>query len=66
MTPEELKKLRIEHKLTQTDLAALIGRTVDTVRAWEGGRGNIDRFTERALVLMLKQYRQKEARRAAK
>jgi DNA-binding XRE family transcriptional regulator len=38
MTGDELKKLRIQLELTQTQLALLVDRTRDCVAKWESGK----------------------------
>lgn len=42
MTQKELKELRIEHGMTQTCLAMILGVTGATISRWETGRHNID------------------------
>ena len=37
-TPEEIKALRLSIPLTQSAFASLMGVSVKTVEAWEGGR----------------------------
>ena len=43
MTPDELRKLRIQAGLTQEQLADLLGRDRMTVSRWETGKIKIDR-----------------------
>jgi len=38
MDIKELKEWRARHKLTQAQLAALLGLSVDTYRGWEQGK----------------------------
>ena len=38
ITAEQIKALRVAHKLTQVDLAELIGTTCAVVSRWENGR----------------------------
>jgi len=38
MTGDELKKLRLQLELTQTQLALLMDRTRDCVAKWESGK----------------------------
>ena len=44
MRAEEIKKLRKEAGLTQTQLAEITGDSLRTVQYWEAGRHNIERF----------------------
>ena len=44
MDKEEIKKLRKEANLTQTQLAQITGDSLRTVQYWEAGRHNIEKF----------------------
>lgn len=49
MTKEELKKFRKDHKLTQTELADLVGVQVSAVSKWEQGQRKIPQSTIKIL-----------------
>ncbi len=54
MQPNELRFVRTEFGLTQAELAALVGRDVQTIGRWERGENPIDKAAEivvRAKVL---------------
>jgi putative transcriptional regulator len=51
-TPQEIKQVRLDAKMTQKTFAACIGVTPKAVEAWEGGRSRPDGAARRLLGLM--------------
>ena len=51
-TPQEIKQVRLDAKMTQKTFAACIGVTPKSVEAWEGGRSRPDGAARRMLGLM--------------
>jgi DNA-binding XRE family transcriptional regulator len=49
MTPDELRQLRLDRRLTQAELGALLGVTARAVSAWEAGATPIHRIVELAI-----------------
>ena len=50
-TPEEIKEIRLNAKMTQSIFASCIGVTKKAVEAWEGGRSKPDGAARRTLGL---------------
>lgn len=50
-TPDEIKEIRINAKMTQSVFASCIGVTKKAVEAWEGGRSKPDGAARRTLGL---------------
>lgn len=50
-TPEEIKEIRLNAKMTQGIFASCIGVTKKAVEAWEGGRSKPDGAARRTLGL---------------
>jgi transcriptional regulator with XRE-family HTH domain len=40
MEPQELRKLRIAHRLSPSELAAMLGTSADDVLGWEAAKGS--------------------------
>lgn len=53
MKPEELKAIRAKAKLTQEQLAHVLGVSVHTVIAWEKGKNPINKLSEFAIKLAM-------------
>lgn len=51
-TPQEIKQVRLDAKMTQKTFAACIGVTPKSVEAWEGGHSRPDGAARRMLGLM--------------
>jgi len=50
MDKDQLKAWRLDHGLTQKQLAALLPISVESVRAWENDRRPVPAWLEAALV----------------
>lgn len=51
-TPQEIKQIRLNARMTQSVFAQCIGVTQKSVEAWEGGRSTPDGAARRLLGLM--------------
>ena len=51
-TPDEIKEIRLNAKMTQSVFASCIGVTKKAVEAWEGGRSKPDGAARRTLGLL--------------
>ena len=51
-SPQQIKQVRIDAKMTQKTFAACIGVSPKSVEAWEGGRSRPDGAARRLLGLM--------------
>ena len=51
-SPQEIKQVRLDSKMTQKTFAACIGVSEKSVEAWEGGRSRPDGAARRMLGLM--------------
>jgi DNA-binding transcriptional regulator YiaG len=60
MTPTEIKALRLSLKLTQQDLAIILGVSVVTVTRWETGVSVPSPLAENALKSIKEQAEQKQ------
>lgn len=49
MTPQELKAMRRQLRLTQADLAKLFGKSRNAIILWERGKSRIPRWLPYAL-----------------
>ena len=53
-SPQEIRSIRISAKMTQSLFAMVIGVSVKTVQAWQGGRNKPDGAARRLIGLMKK------------
>lgn len=53
-TPQEIRSIRISAKMTQSLFAMVIGVSIKTVEAWEGGRNKPDGAARRLIGLLKK------------
>jgi putative transcriptional regulator len=51
-TPQDIKTLRLEMNLTQKSFAALMGVSVKTIEAWEGGTNQPSGSARRLLEIL--------------
>ena len=51
-TPQQIKQVRLDSKMTQKTFAACIGVSAKSIEAWEGGRAHPDGAARRMLGLM--------------
>ena len=51
-SPQQIKQVRMDAKMTQKTFAACIGVSAKSVEAWEGGRSRPDGAARRLLGLM--------------
>lgn len=51
-TPEEIKRIRLNAKMTQRVFASVIGVSIKTVEAWESGRNKPDGASRRLIGLI--------------
>lgn len=64
MTPAEMKQLREEMELTQTELAQELGVDMMTVSRWERGRHPIPKYIDLAVSYLKLRRRMPEAEAA--